>query len=130
MAFVTRRKTAAAALVVVGIAGLSIASAAQLNIKETASLGAGETVVAACQTDGAIEVSFANAFAEGAYQTTAVNLTNVDAACNGLNYLVTVDAGSATPEKRGKVVEGTTTITLDSPVAAADVDGVAVVIFD
>lgn len=130
MAIMTRRKTAAAALVVVGVAGLSIASAAQLNLKADASLGAGETVVASCQPAGdPIKVSFDNSFSGGKYNATCVVLSGIDADCEGLNYKVTV-AGGGAAEATGTVTTGTTTIALTPAVAASDVTDVAVVIFD
>ncbi len=133
MAIMTRRKTAAAALVVVGIAGLSIASAAQLNLDKAASLGAGETVVSSCQPEATpIKVSFETAYGAKAYDATSVVLNDVDAACAGKKYKVTVAGkdGVAKGSKEGPVTVDKTTITLDPKVAAADIYNVAVVIFD
>src|SRR5665647_1888349 len=82
------RKSAAIALAIVGVAGLSLASAAQLTVN-SASLGAGTSVVASCDTDG-IAVTYTNVYnaATGVYNTSAVQLTGIAPACNGLNYQV------------------------------------------
>ena len=127
-----RRKTAALALAFVGVAGLSIASAAQLNLG-TSSLGAGTTVVASCQTTGKIEVGFTNAFEAGQYIASHVVLTDIDSACEGLNYKVTLtnDLGEVLGnESEGEIgATGTETIKLDQTVSAAAITGVAVVIY-
>lgn len=130
----TRRKSAAVALAVLGVAGLSLASAAQLTVNSQ-SLGAGNTVVASCDTDG-IAVAFANSLNAGnTYDTTAVNLSGVNAACNGLSYKVQLLQGTPTKTPLGAeqtgtlgVASGASTITLSSAVSAASVTGVSVVI--
>ena len=134
-----RRKTAALALAFVGVAGLSIASAAQLNLG-TSSLGAGTTVVASCQTTGSIVVGFTNTFTAGVapvlgeYKTTEVVLKGVHADCVGLNAKVTLTnkAGAAIGDVvlPAKITEaGIVTIPLAAPVSAQAVTGVAVVIY-
>lgn len=128
-----RRKTAALALAFVGVAGLSIASAAQLNLG-TGSLGAGTTVVASCQPVATpITVGFENAFATGEYKTTSVALKAVDAACVGLKYKVTLtdSAGAAIgAELTGTVAAaGTIAIPVAPSVSAKAITGVAVVIY-
>ena len=134
-----RRKTAALALAFVGVAGLSIASAAQLNLG-TGSLGAGTTVIASCQpTATAIKVGFNNAFTAGTasvpgeYKTTSVVLKDVDVACKDLNYKVTLTnaAGAVIgTESSGTLTTvGTVTIAVAPSVSATAVTGVAVVIY-
>ena len=54
-----RRKSAALALAVVGVAGLSLASAATLNVNSQ-TLGAGTTIVASC--DDAVDVAFTSSY--------------------------------------------------------------------
>lgn len=128
-----RRKAAALALGVVGVAGLSIAAAAQLNLG-TSSLGAGTTVIASCQPEGTpIGVSFENTFTPGAeagYQATSLNLDSIDPACNGLNYKVTLTDSSGSvlgTEATGKV-SGTSISVPLSNVPAEEVANVAVVV--
>ena len=128
-----RRKSAAIALAVVGIAGLSLASAAQLNVSSN-SLGAATAVVASCQpTSGpAISVGFTNAYdvALKAYKTTEVKLTGVAAACSGLPMSITVTdtAGVALATITGSAVTGASTHALSAAIDPKVVVGVAIVI--
>lgn len=141
MARTKRRKAAALALVAVGVAGLSIASAAQLNIG-SASLGAGTTVVASCQPTGddlpAIQVGFDNEFVTGQYYATKVTLDKVASACRGLDVKVTLTDSDGDPLQEitgviGDINPGTTgswsTEEGSLSVPAADIEGVAVVIY-
>ncbi|MHA3946757.1 hypothetical protein [Cellulomonas bogoriensis] len=127
-----RRKSAAAALAVVGVAGLALASAAQLTIG-TASLGAGTQVVASCQpSDGpAIEVGFDSAYQGQGYRTSGVVLDNVAAACDGLDVQVTVATadGTSLHEFTASATEGRTVLTSPSAsIPAADIENISVVI--
>jgi hypothetical protein len=128
----TRRKSAAVALAFIGIAGLSLASAAQLNVN-SASLGAGSSVVASCDTDG-IGVSYTNTYSTTGYNVTGVTLTGINAACAGLNYKVQLTTTG------GAVLGTEATGTLSNPAAttqaitvgaqaASAVTGVSVVVF-
>ena len=128
----TRRKSAAIALAVVGIAGLSLAAAAQLNIG-VGSLGAGNSVVSACQAT-AITVSFApGAPVAGEYPATQVTLGGIAAGCNNHSYRVqaTGAAGAALgTEATGSTGTAATIVVPLAGVDAADVTGVSVVIFN
>src|SRR5690606_40131670 len=86
----SRRKSAAIALAVVGVAGLSLASAAQLNV-DSSALGAANEVVAACQ-DAEIQIGFANQYDAtlAGYETAAVTLSGVLATCAGQSIQVTL----------------------------------------
>ena len=123
----TRRKSAAIALAIIGVAGLSLASAAQLNIN-SASLGAGTHVVASCDTNG-VDVGFANGYnaTSKEYDTSAVTLANVDSLCNGLAIDITVAnaAGTSLASFSGTVGD---TYTLSTVVAAKSIENVSVVI--
>ena len=126
----SRRKSAAIALAVIGVAGLSLASAAQLNVT-SGSLAAGNTVVAACQPAATpVTTGFTNAFATGGYTTTAVTLGNVDALCAGLNVRITVTnaAGASLGEATGTAAAGATSYTLPAGISAAAITGVSVII--
>jgi hypothetical protein len=89
------RKSAAIALAIVGVAGLSLASAAQLTVNDS-SLGAGNSIVTSCQPVGTpITVSYTSGFvagtlATGTYKTTAVNLGAIVPACGGKTLNLTV----------------------------------------
>ena len=85
----TRRKSAAIALAVIGIAGLSLAAAAQLNVNSS-TLGAGSTIVAACDTTG-IDVNYTVLGSN----VTEVKLSNVDAACNTDPYAIQLLTGTS-----------------------------------
>ena len=127
-----RRKGAALALAFLGVAGLSLASAAQLNLG-TGSLGAGTTVVASCQADAPISVNFESAFTPGAdagYKASSLTLSSINAACEGQTYKVTLtdsDGAVLGSESTGTVSGTSVTIPLQD-VSAEDVDNVAVVI--
>lgn len=123
------RKTAALALAFVGVAGLSVASAAQLNLG-SGSLSAGTTVVASCQADTPVGVSFDTAFSGTEYKATNLNLDSIKTACNGLDYKVTLTNAEGTvlgTEATGKVSGTSLSIPL-TDVSAKDVANVAVVI--
>ena len=127
---IKHRKTAALTLGLVGVAGLSLASAAQLNVS-TATLGADTEIVSACDTVGGIGVQFGNAYALTGYQTETVTLTDVDAACEGLDLAITLaDAdGAALGEITGvDATTGEATYTLTAGVDAASVEKVSIVI--
>lgn len=134
-----RRRFVAVVLGVVGVAGLSIASAAQLNLSSS-PVGAGTTIVATCQSTGTITVSFPtawNATAPAAYRVTSVTLSNVNASCANRPYRIQLlDAsgvalgteltGNLTPLTGG--VFTTPIIPSGSQQRAQDLGGVAVVI--
>ncbi|GIG24020.1 hypothetical protein [Cellulomonas denverensis] len=132
----TRRKVVALTIAALGITGLGLASAAQLNLTSGA-LGAGTTVVASCDTDG-VAVKFADTFSTTAkgYAVTGITLSGVSTACAGQG--VTVDLldndPAAAATSIGTVTAtvpaggGTVTIPVTASVKASDVKGVAVVI--
>ena len=121
-----RRKSAAVALAVVGIAGLTLASAAQLNIN-SASLGAGTEVVASCDTDG-VDVGFETAYGTVGYNATDVNVTDIAATCDGQDIAITLtDAGGVVEEVTG-VVSGTSFTAAITDYDAELITGVSIVI--
>lgn len=132
-----RRRLAAATLAVLGVAGLGIASAAQLSLT-SAPLGAGSTIVATCQGGGTISVGFPTEWnttqAPAAYRVTSVTLSNVNANCAGKPFrLQLLDNASAAlgTELTGNLTlsGGTATITISGTrPLASDVGGVALVI--
>ena len=126
------RKTAAIALGIVGVAGLSLASAAQLNLS-SGSLGAGTTVIATCQDEEPIAVNFESSFVPGAdaeYKASSLKLSSIAPACNGQTYKVTLsDAdGAVIGEEATGTVAGTSLSVPLGNVSAEDVANVAVVI--
>jgi hypothetical protein len=118
----------------VTVTGAVAASAASLGGITSTSLGADDTVVASCDTDG-IGAGYTTVYESTttAYNTTAVNLTGVDAACDKLAYSVTLaditDASLNTTTGTLTVdASGNATITLSKPVAAEAVEHLSAVI--
>lgn len=124
------RKKSLAVLMGIGIAGIVGASAASLGLTSK-SLGADAAVVASCDTAGGVNAAYTSSYSAALqqYAVSAVVLTNVDAACNGLAVSVTLtDGTSVLATQSGTAATGTTTINLAAPVSAEDVTNVAVVI--
>ena len=104
-----RRRFAAVVLGIVGVAGLGLASASQVTVG-SGTLGVGTAMVASCQPAGqVISVSFTSAFASGAYQATAVTLSNVNAACATRAYRIRLVNSSGVAI--GTEMTGTVTLT-------------------
>ena len=119
-----------AVLAGVGIAGLVGAAASSLNLTSS-SLGSDATVVAACDTTGGINVDYETTFSALAQEFVVdeVVLTDVDAACNGLDLQIVLSDGTVTLGTfTGSAVSATTTAALGTPVSAEDLTNVAVVI--
>jgi hypothetical protein len=130
----TSLKAAAVALGVAGIVGLTISSAASLNLAG-GSVGAGTSVVAACQPAATpITVGFTTAYSATApgYTVTSVKLGAIDAACAGKSINVTLQGASnaSLVEVTGTAAAGTVTITVPGTIAATSVVGTAVVIYN
>ena len=133
------RRASALALGVVALAGLSLASASQLAVGGGA-LQAGSAVVAGCQPAGQpVTVSFAGAFSAGAYRSSAVVVSGLDAACDGTTYRVQLVGTGGAPIDMNGAAPGTDLsgpVTLSGgvfsvPIAsipAAAVGGVALVL--
>ena len=77
----TSRKSAAIALAVVGVAGLSLAAAAQLTVNNTTLQAGATTIDAECDADGVVAMDYDYTFTAGAYVLSAVNVTGIDADC-------------------------------------------------
>lgn len=127
-----RRSVAAVALAVVGVAGLTLASAAKLTTG-SASLGAGTSVVASCQPTGqAISIGLTSNFSTGLCRATEVRLSNVNATCAGQTYqiqLVGTNGLALNPELSATVTLTGGVLTVPIPsTPASNIGGVAVVI--
>ena len=113
-----RRKSAAIALAVIGIAGLSLASASTLDLTGGA-LQAGVTSLNGCQPEtDAVTVGFgAPSFAGGEYGVSSVVLKGIDAACKGSTVKVTLlDAATS-----GAAIGSEYSVTLPAAFAGTDV---------
>ncbi len=102
------RRIAALAVAVVALAGLSLASASQLSLNG-GTLQAGVGAVVDCQPAGSpIKVSLTSAYSGSGYVTTAVRMSGVNAACQGLTYRVQlVDGAGASIDLNGTSTAGT-----------------------
>ncbi len=126
-----RRKSAALALAVVGIAGLSLASASQLTVNG-GTIQAGTTTTASCDADG-VAAKFASSWSTAApagYKADTVTISGIDAACAGGDMKVSVVKADGTAvEFSATGIGATWTSAAIAPVVrAADVASVAVVI--
>lgn len=119
----TRRKAAAAGLAVVGIAGLSLAAAAQLTINSD-SLGAGSIDVGSCDTDG-VDVSYTTALSGGAYAVDDVVVSDIAPECEDATMKVALDG----VEIYSGVLDDSGSVTISGvDVDAEDVEDLAIVI--
>lgn len=75
------RKSLAVALAIVGVAGLSMASAAQLNITSD-TVAAGTVAVGDCQAGTPVNVTYVTSWVGGVYNVTGVTVSGILAACN------------------------------------------------
>ena len=96
----TRRKSAAIALAVIGVAGLSLAAAAQLNITSD-SLGAGSIDVGACDANN-INVGYTVV----GDKVTEVILTGVADACLGDKIAIQLQSTNASADPHVQVALG------------------------
>jgi hypothetical protein len=126
------RKRVTAAVAGAAVLGLGVASAASLGGLSSASLGAGDQVVASCDGDG-MAVAYTNAYdsVSGKYRTTSVTVSGIAAACAGQSMSVTLYDSTKASIGTGTATVGATTtqVVTMTPTAAADaVTGVAVVV--
>ena len=111
---------------------IAFASAATIGTVTDAGIGSGNTVVASCDTDG-VNTAYVYSYSASTpgYNVTNVNVTNVNAACNGKNISVTVAKGDgSTPASgTGTVASGAANSIAVSPaITAANAGAVYVVI--
>lgn len=127
------RKIAVAVLAGVSVAGLAGASAASLGGLTASQVGSENAAVGACDSTG-IASSYTTAYSAAAqrYQVTAVNFTNVDPACNAKAAAVTLRQGATALTSQSvpsiTVTSNSFSVTLTTPVDAALVDGISIVI--
>lgn len=125
----TRRKAAAAGLAVIGIAGLSLAAAAQLTVN-TSQLAAGSAIVTGCDTAVTVD------YAVTGQNVTGVILGDVAGACANADYSVTLTGTSGTLTTlagtsltlTGTGDARTANLPITDTVTVASVTGVAVVL--
>lgn len=128
----TRRKSAAIALSVLGLAGLSLASAATLSL-DAGTLQAGTADQVGCQGDAEVAVAFGTDWSAAAsdYVVSDVELSGIAAACATEEVGFTLLDGTGAALFTSQDTAADSTVTLDvtaDEIRAQDVDGVAVVI--
>jgi hypothetical protein len=127
-----KKKSIAVLGAVVALAALT-ASAASLGGLTSDSLGADQTVVASCDTDG-IALAYTNSYnaATNTYRTTAVTMSGVAATCDTKAYKLTLsDGNTSLGETTGTVTlaGGTSqTVTLGTPIDTRSITKVSLVI--
>lgn len=128
-------------IIIAGAAGIAAvgavtASAASLGGFAGQNVGADSDVVAACQGNVAIDISYVQEYVidDSNYRVTDVVLSNVNNACDTLPYDLTL-ADQAGAPLVGGVSAGTIsltgsddTIALDDSVLAEDIDNIALII--
>ena len=95
---------------------IALASAATIGTVTDSGVGAGNTVVASCDTDG-VNTAYTTAYsaATPGYNVTAVSVTSINTACNGKAISVTVAKS-----------DGSTPATGNSTVASGAANNIAV----
>jgi len=136
------RRAAALALTIVAIAGLGLASAAQLSINSRV-LQAGTASVGTCQPVGTpVVVSFTTVFKTTnprRYDATAVKLSGINGACVGKTYRLQVLTTASAPidlngaaagtDLSGPIVAPGGVLTVAIPTTAAATIGSVAVLF-
>lgn len=126
------RKVLAVSLAVVGVAGLSMASASQLSFTTPQpQMQAGVQVAGACQTTP-LTVSFAEpALASGTFRSGSVTLTGIDSKCLGESAKIALLDASGAQIGATHTVASLVAGPLTAPIAgdAAAVASVAVTIY-
>ena len=129
------RKGLAIGLAILGVAGLSLASASALNLTGTPQLQAGVKDVAGCQTSSIAVAFAAPALAAGSYTSSSLTLTSFDSTCVGAKYKVALlGAGNVLlgTEFSGTIAVGalTPSLTLSAAQSADSITRVAVTIYN
>lgn len=110
--------------------GILTASAASLGGLTSSSLGADQTVIASCDTDG-ISMSYTNTYdaTTNAYKTNGVVTAGVNAACTGKTFKLTLSDGTVSlGEFTGSITGASQTITVTPVVDAKTITKAALVI--
>ncbi|MFN3865609.1 MAG: hypothetical protein ACK4MD_02720 [Demequina sp.] len=114
-----KRKYAAVALALVGVAGLSVASAATLNVNAANEVAIGTATFAACHEAGDVAVSYT--YSDTNYTFTNLTVSGIDAKCNGKAISVGLKnaAGGSLASLSGTVADGAFTKALPGSIPIA-----------
>jgi hypothetical protein len=101
-------KKALAALGGLAAFGILTASAASLGGLTSSSLGADQTVIASCDSDG-ISMAYTNAYdaTTNAYKVSGVTISGVAAGCNGKAFKLTLSDGTVSVGESTGSISGT-----------------------
>ena len=125
----THRKVVAVALGVLGVAGLSLASASTLNVNTGSNIQAGVATIAACQGTTAVAATFgAPVLTAGTYTTPSVTLSGILTACAGKSMKVAFVDGAGVSVESSVVTlpaTGTGTLAAQTVVVGAGMDSAA-----
>ena len=126
------KRTLVAVIAGLAVFGATFAFAATLGGVTTGTVGDSATVVASCDTDGVTTAFGAPTWdaTNQRYGLASVDVTGINAACNGLGIKVTVTDGSGAQlgEATGTVAAGAASLAFSPSVAAQSVAGIDVVI--
>jgi hypothetical protein len=128
-----RRRRSVLFALLIGLAafGLVGAAAASLGGLSGQKLGADDSVVASCDTDG-VTLAYTTAYdaTSGVYRVTGVTVGGINAACSGESMSVTLKDGTGASLGTGTASVGGTSqaVTIAPTAAAKSVVGAAVVI--
>lgn len=103
------RKALAVALGIMGIAGLSVASASQLTLTAGNEVAIGTDTFAACDTDGVdVGYTYYKNGTSGLYEIDTISFTSIDPACNteGIQFELLNAADAPLTSGSGTVVAG------------------------
>jgi len=128
----TIRRVALAGVAGITVAGgVVVASATTIGGVGSAGLAAGNTVVAACDSDG-VTIAYTNAYdaTSQSYRTTAATVSGIAPACVGQTLGITLSgaAGASLASASGTVAGTSLALLLPTSAAADAVQGAAVVI--
>lgn len=117
-----KRKFAALALALVGVAGLSVASAATLTVEASPEVAIGTATFAAC--DNSVEVDYD--YSPTSFLIDEVTVTDIAAACLDEEILVVIEDSAVEPAELarfvGTVEGGTVTFEVAQPSIAVSTD--------
>lgn len=125
-----RRSIVPGALVVVGLAGLSLAAASELDLNWGGTFQAGAVEVQADCQDGPIDVTFAEpqfaSASELPWTVDSVEFSGISSACQGFDYQAAYQLSEGGDwlllDPKSLVVEGTTSAWLRDATSQEDLD--------
>ena len=117
------------AVAAVAVAAFGAASAASLGGLNSAQVGADNTVVASCDTNG-VDLAYDTSYdaTTGSYRVTQATISNINVNCNGQTVDLTLSGalGASINEGTATVVAGSAVVPVTAPAKA--VVGAAIVI--